>query len=78
MMMRKKDLMREKLVEFYDSQSYIFITVCHNNDSRPFFYNGTIKKISDQDIIFLDDKLGEISISIDVVKTAIPKGGAEK
>ena len=64
--------MKQKLKDYLDEKTYIFITVQYAQDGRVFFYNGYVKAISSADIIFLDDKSGEIPIDIDLVKSAAP------
>lgn len=68
-----RDLMKEKLEDFKKNTVYVFLTIQYNENSKVFFYNGYIKSISNEDIVFLDDKVGEIPISIDIIKLATPK-----
>lgn len=71
-MMAEHDLMRKKLKDFCEEETYVFLTIQFSSESRVFFYNGYVKKVSSDDVIFLDDISGEIPIAINVIKSVIP------
>lgn len=72
--MMEKDLMKDKLKDFLNNRTYIFITVQYSENSKIFFYNGYVKNISNEDIVFEDDKSGEMSVEINIIKSAVPRG----
>jgi len=59
--MKKKDV-NDRINLFYKNKTYTYIRNTFNR-----FFNGVIKKVEKNTIIFEDDLLGEIPIGIDEI-----------